>query len=56
MPESEKVLWTSKLLYANQKTELDFVAPEKPGDYPYICTFPGHWRSMNGVMRVVEGR
>jgi len=31
-----------------------FYAPEEPGDYPYICTFPGHWRAMKGVMHVVE--
>ena len=25
----------------------------KPGAYPYICTFPLHWKLMNGVMHVV---
>jgi len=33
---------------------LEFSAPEEPGDYPYVCTFPGHWRGMNGTMRVVR--
>jgi azurin len=33
---------------------LVFYAPTEPGDYPYICTFPGHWRAMKGVMKVVE--
>ncbi|MFP6878018.1 MAG: plastocyanin/azurin family copper-binding protein, partial [Roseibacillus sp.] len=23
-----------------------------PGDYPYICTFPGHFALMKGVMKV----
>ena len=23
-----------------------------PGAYPYICTFPGHWRIMQGVLTV----
>ena len=27
-------------------------APNEPGDYPYICTFPGHWRVMKGILRV----
>ena len=31
-----------------------FYAPTEPGDYPYICTFPGHWRAMKGVMKVVK--
>ena len=22
------------------------------GAYPYVCTFPGHWRMMNGMLRV----
>ena len=27
-------------------------APDKPGDYPFLCTVPGHWRIMNGIMKV----
>ena len=27
-------------------------APSSVGDYPYVCTFPGHWTLMNGVMKV----
>jgi putative heme-binding domain-containing protein len=33
---------------------LRFRAPPEPGVYPYVCTFPGHWIVMNGVM-VVAG-
>ncbi len=33
---------------------LNFFAPTEPGEYPYICTFPGHWRIMRGVMKVVK--
>ena len=29
-----------------------FRAPEEPGRYPYLCTFPGHWMVMNGEMFV----
>jgi len=28
--------------------------PEITGDYPFVCTFPGHWQTMNGVMTVEE--
>jgi putative heme-binding domain-containing protein len=31
---------------------LRFRAPTEPGLYPYVCTFPGHWVVMNGVMVV----
>jgi azurin len=30
-----------------------FRAPKEKGRYPYLCTFPGHWKVMNGQM-VVE--
>ncbi len=33
---------------------LRFEAPLEPGVYPYVCTFPGHWVVMNGVMVVAE--
>ena len=33
---------------------LSFTAPTKPGVYPYLCTFPGHWRRMYGALYVVE--
>ncbi|MFC5051012.1 plastocyanin/azurin family copper-binding protein [Rubritalea spongiae] len=29
-----------------------FTAPEQKGEYPYICTFPGHWQVMQGKMIV----
>ena len=33
---------------------LRFKAPAKPGVYPYVCTFPGHWVIMNGIMVVAR--
>jgi hypothetical protein len=32
---------------------LKFTAPAKPGEYNFVCTFPGHWVRMYGVMLVV---
>jgi len=32
-------------------TEVTFTAPA-PGKYPYICTFPGHYIMMKGVLTV----
>ncbi len=29
-----------------------FTAPEEPGIYPYVCTFPGHWIVMKGELVV----
>ena len=47
------ILLRTPLAAPGQKTEIIFTAPE-PGDYPYICTFAGHWKTMRGVMHVVE--
>ncbi|MFT5303780.1 MAG: putative heme-binding domain-containing protein [Mariniblastus sp.] len=33
---------------------LRFNAPTEPGIYPYVCTFPGHWVVMNGIMVVAN--
>ncbi len=33
---------------------LRFTAPDQPGIYPFVCTFPGHWVVMNGVMVVAK--
>jgi putative heme-binding domain-containing protein len=33
---------------------LRFDAPQEPGIYPFVCTFPGHWIVMNGVMVVAH--
>jgi putative heme-binding domain-containing protein len=54
IPDSPKVLFATKLLLPGQFAKLQFTAPSKPGAYPYVCTFPGHYLIMNGVMTVVE--
>jgi putative membrane-bound dehydrogenase-like protein len=53
VPEIPEVLFHSRLLNPQDTETLEFTAPLQPGDYPYLCTFPGHWRIMNGVMKVV---
>jgi len=53
VPESPKILHATPLVNPNGRAELLFTAPGKPGSYPYLCTFPGHWRVMRGVL-VVE--
>lgn len=54
VPESREILHTTKLLQAGETERLVIVAPSQAGDYPYVCTFPGHWRTMAGVMHVVS--
>ena len=54
IPDSPKVLHATKLVEPGQQAKLAFIAPETPGDYQYVCTFPGHWRRMTGTLAVVK--
>lgn len=54
VPASNKVLLASKLLQPRESQTLSFTAPTTPGVYPYVCTYPGHWRRMYGALYVVE--
>jgi plastocyanin len=53
VPEMPQVLFATKLVDPGQTLTFQFRAPAQQGQYPYVCTFPGHWRLMNGVLRVV---
>ncbi|MGV3662974.1 MAG: PVC-type heme-binding CxxCH protein [Prosthecobacter sp.] len=52
IPDSPKILHKTKMLMQGDVETLRFKAPEVPGKYPYICTFPGHWLVMKGEMIV----
>lgn len=52
LPEDPAIFIATTLVEPGQKTELTFTAPTEPGRYPYICTFPGHYALMQGVMIV----
>ena len=52
VPKSEDVLWSSQLVDHGKEEEMSFTAPSTKGDYPYVCTFPGHHILMRGVMKV----
>ncbi len=54
IPKSDKILLASKLLEPGQNQSLLFHAPAKTGIYPYVCTYPGHWRRMYGALYVVD--
>lgn len=54
VPDMPEVLFSTRLVNPEESVKLSFIAPEEPGQYPYVCTFPGHWRIMNGTMKVVE--
>lgn len=53
VPKSDNVLAAGKLVQPEQTDSLFFEVPKEPGIYPYVCTYPGHWRRMYGAMYVV---
>ena len=55
IPESmkDKILAYTPLAGAGETVEVTFTAPAKPGSYPYLCTFPGHFAmGMKGTLLV----
>ncbi|GAB5402693.1 MAG: hypothetical protein Aurels2KO_09240 [Aureliella sp.] len=54
VPKSDQVLFATHMIAARETARLTFTAPEQPGEYPYVCTFPRHWMRMYGVMVVVD--
>jgi azurin len=46
-----KIVAYTKMLGGGESDEITFTAPE-PGEYPFVCTFPGHFAIMQGVMTV----
>jgi putative heme-binding domain-containing protein len=54
IPESPRILFFSRLLQPREAQKLSFTAPSQAGVYPYVCTYPGHWRRMYGALYVVD--
>lgn len=50
--ESKKLIIAhTKMLGGGESDEITFTAPEA-GAYPFLCTFPGHFAIMQGVLTV----
>ncbi len=54
VPEVPDVIEHTGLVNPGETSTLEFTVPSVPGDYPFVCTFPGHWRGMNGILRVTK--
>ena len=53
VPSSNKVLFHTGLLQPETSESIYFVAPSTPGEYMFVCTFPGHAAVMRGIIKVV---
>lgn len=55
LPEDRmnEVLEYTEMAGGGETVEVTFTAPEEAGDYPYLCTFPGHFGAgMKGLLKV----
>ncbi len=52
VPKIPQVIAATRLVDPEGRESIVFTAPTEPGEYPFICTVPGHWRIMNGIMKV----
>jgi len=54
VPESQDILWSSRLVDHGDEQVIEFTAPTEEGAYPYICSFPGHHLIMRGTLFVTD--
>ena len=52
VPDSADVLFHTAITQPETSDTIYFIAPTMPGDYDFICSFPGHSAIMKGILRV----
>ena len=52
VPDSDDVIAYTDMVNPQGEFVIHLTAPKEKGDYPYLCTFPGHWMVMNGTLKV----
>lgn len=50
----EQVLAHTPMSKPGETVEVTFTVPEETGEHGYVCTFPGHWATMQGTMYVTK--
>jgi azurin len=50
---SKDVIAHTHLVKPGSHETIHFTAPQAPGNYPYLCTYPAHYPSMKGTLKVV---
>lgn len=52
VPETEDVLFHTAVVLPGATDRIFFAAPERRGDFDFICSVPGHFMTMKGVLHV----
>ena len=50
--QTTDILAHTPLVQPGESVTIEFTLPVEPGDYPFLCTFPGHWLQMRGTFHV----
>ena len=48
VPSGPDVVAATRLADPGETVRVRFTAPATAGEYPFVCTFPGHWPVMRG--------
>ncbi|MDX1639232.1 MAG: plastocyanin/azurin family copper-binding protein [Balneolaceae bacterium] len=54
VPDTRDVLYHTAVIQPGSSETIYITAPEQPGTYQYVCTFPGHYITMRGTLVVME--
>jgi azurin len=54
VPRNRKLLAATRMLEPGDQETLQLNAPDEPGEYEYVCTYPEHWSVMFGQLLVVK--
>ncbi len=52
IPESNQIVAHTIVVNPGESHTVHFNAPTSAGKYPFLCTYPGHWQVMRGVLLV----
>ena len=52
VPNTPDVLYHTNILQPESAETIYFVAPTTPGNYQFVCSFPGHYSLMQGTLVV----
>jgi len=53
VPNDPAEICFSPILQPGDQYTMFFEAPKEPGEYHLVCTYPGHWRVMQGSLFVI---
>lgn len=54
VPDTPDVLYHTGMVAPGKSETIYFIAPDEPGEYQYVCTYPGHAFVMQGILKVVR--